>query len=95
MKPQNLLLATAGLLFTLPAAAFADGETGTVFLDMRARYENADQDGKLGADATTLRTRLGWRSPDWNGLWMAMMTTIPVSMACPSTRRSPMVRSRS
>ncbi|WP_203291758.1 alginate export family protein [Maricaulis parjimensis] len=67
MKPQHLLLASAGLMMAFPAATLADGENGTVFLDMRARYENADQDGKLGADATTLRTRLGWRSPDWNG----------------------------
>ena len=67
MKHQHLLLAAAGLTMAMPAAAFAQGENGTVFLDMRARYENADQAGKLGADATTLRTRLGWQSPNWNG----------------------------
>lgn len=40
---------------------------GTPILDLRARYENADQDGKETGEATTLQTLFGWRTkPIWN-----------------------------
>ncbi|OLF81431.1 hypothetical protein AWH62_01815 [Maricaulis sp. W15] len=58
----TVLLATAAM----PAAA-ADDEAGTILLDIRARYEAVEQDGKLDAEAATLRTRLGWQSPQWAG----------------------------
>ena len=57
----------SGLALVMAVPALAD-TPGTITLDVRARYENADQDGRLGSDATTLRTRLGWKSPDWNGV---------------------------
>ena len=31
-------------------------------LNLRARYENAHQDGKQTGDATTLQTLFGWRT---------------------------------
>ena len=64
----------SGLALVMAVPALAD-TPGTITLDVRARYENADQDGRLGSDATTLRTRLGWKSPDWKvcpvmtGIW--------------------------
>lgn len=62
-------LVTAALPLALTAGAAAqDGLPGDILVDARMRYENAAQDGKLGADAMTLRTRLGWRSPEWNGV---------------------------
>jgi len=57
-----LLASTA----TIPAAA-ADDASGSLILDVRARYETVEQDGKLDAEAATVRTRLGWQSPQWNG----------------------------
>jgi len=50
---------------TLPAALGA----GRAILELRPRYERADQDGfARGADAFTLRTRLGWATGSWRGL---------------------------
>lgn len=60
---------TLGLLAPavfLPSA-LADDHHGTVLLDVRGRYETVEQAGKLDAEASTLRTRLGWRSPTANG----------------------------
>lgn len=51
-----------------PVAAAQDSVPGDVLVDMRIRYENVSQTGKLSADAVTARTRLGWQSPDWNGI---------------------------
>ncbi len=57
-----LLASTAGI-----SAVHADDENGTILLDVRARYETVEQTGKLDAEALTVRTRLGWESPTWNG----------------------------
>ena len=41
---------------------------GKLLLESRLRYEGVDQAGiARGADATTLRTRLGWETADYNG----------------------------
>jgi hypothetical protein len=42
---------------------------GRAVADLRARYESVDDDGKtLGANASTLRARLGYETGSWNGL---------------------------
>jgi len=61
-------LALSGVASAGPAAieAFADGEVG---LDFRHRLEFVDEDGFAeNAEASTLRTRLNFRSGQWNGL---------------------------
>jgi hypothetical protein len=61
-------LALAGVALAAPAMteAFADGEVG---LDLRHRFEFVDEDGFAeNAEASTLRTRLNFRSGEWNGL---------------------------
>jgi len=64
-KIAAALLASAA---AAPLAVAEDSIPGDILVDFRMRYENADQDGKLGSDALTQRTRLGWRSPEWNGV---------------------------
>ncbi|MBR9825151.1 MAG: alginate export family protein [Alphaproteobacteria bacterium] len=59
-----LALASTPILATTPQA-FAGGD---IHVDARLRYETVEQPGKLDADAFTLRTRLGWTSPERNGL---------------------------
>jgi len=75
---RHTILATA-VLGVLAVPAMADEATSTTFTDMftrgtasldfRYRYEYVDQDG-FGpeAKASTLRTRLGLSSADWQGL---------------------------
>ena len=58
-----VLLASAASV----SVAAADDAAGTILLDVRARYEAVEQTGKLDAEATTVRTRLGWQSPQWRG----------------------------
>jgi len=60
------LILPALLSLVSPSVGFADG--GDVFFNLRARHESLAEAGKLGADVMTLRTQLGWRSPQWNGL---------------------------
>ena len=59
------LALTLGLL--VPPVAYS--ETGEWLLDTRLRIEHVDQDGfDEDADASTLRIRAGYESPEWNGL---------------------------
>jgi hypothetical protein len=52
-----------------PADAVDAIRQGTLILDLRARFEQAEQTGKPNdAEATTLRTRLSWQTAKWNGL---------------------------
>lgn len=52
----------------LPQAAWAAGG-GKLLLEQRLRYERVDQAGFADqADALTLRTRLGYQTPQWRGL---------------------------
>ena len=51
-----------------PASALAAPAAGKVILEQRLRYEGVDQAGfARDADALTLRTRLGYETPAWNG----------------------------
>jgi hypothetical protein len=70
MKTKLLTTAAglAAMIAAAPVAAAQDSLPGDILVDMRARYENVSQTGKLSADAVTLRTRLGWQSPEWNGI---------------------------
>jgi len=76
MRPTRLWLVLAGLLAALPgtgngadSATLSEAiTTGTPILNLRARYENADQTGKDTGEATTLRTLAGWRTGSWLGL---------------------------
>jgi len=65
------LLAGALLLLPLPALAAGMGEAvtgGKVNLDVRYRYESVEQTGAAhDATASTLRTRLGYRTGDLGG----------------------------
>lgn len=68
------ILTTLGLALALGFPALAQGgwlSAGTPLLDLRLRHEHVD-DGAFArdADALTLRTRLGWRSPEHNGLFL-------------------------
>lgn len=69
MKTMTATLAAALLVSTAaaPLAVADNGLPGDILVDMRIRYENVAQDGKLSADAVTRRLRLGWKSPEWNG----------------------------
>ncbi len=69
-----ILLAT-GVCFLHVCACAADsaslGEamaSGRPILNLRPRYEYADQTGKDAGQAATLRTLAGWRTGSWNGL---------------------------
>lgn len=62
----NLALVLASSL--IGTAAYADQDTGKFFGDFRLRYEAVNQDNVLrDADALTLRSRLGYKSPTWDG----------------------------
>ena len=62
----NLALVLASTL--IGTAAYADQDTGNFFGDFRLRYEAVNQDNALrDADALTLRSRLGYKSPTWDG----------------------------
>lgn len=59
-------LAVPGLALAAPAPPPAD--QGHVIIDARLRYEDVSQDGfSKDAQALTLRTRLGYETPAWNG----------------------------
>lgn len=51
-----------------PAVAAASTWPGDVLFESRLRYEGVDQDGLDDATALTVRTRLGWQSPERSGL---------------------------
>ena len=69
MTRTTLWLAVAAMpLISAASAQAQDDGFGTLLLDVRARHETVEQTGKLDASATTVRTRLGWRSPDWHGV---------------------------
>jgi len=69
------LLLTIGVCY-VPVSAFAEDSAsladaivaGTPILNLRGRYENADQTGKETGEAETLRTLAGWRTGSWLGL---------------------------
>lgn len=65
---RRLLSSAAALALLVAAPAHAAEIPGEVIFDARLRYENVDQDGfSTDADALTLRTRLGYETPAWNG----------------------------
>ncbi|MCW5761325.1 MAG: hypothetical protein KIS90_16265, partial [Phenylobacterium sp.] len=56
------------LVLGAPGLAAAEGLPGKVTLDARLRSETVDQDGAAkDAHALTLRARLGYETPAWNG----------------------------
>jgi hypothetical protein len=67
MRALSVALGLA--VFAAPLIATADeGLPGRIILDMRLRDESVDQDGfDRSAQALTLRTRLGYETPVWNG----------------------------
>jgi hypothetical protein len=67
MRALSVALGLA--VFAAPLIATADeGLPGRIILDMRLRDESVDQDGfDRSAQALTLRTRLGYETPAWNG----------------------------
>lgn len=65
--PAALLTLALGAL-AAPALAHAAEGQGDWIVDARLRYEFVDQDGFADpAEALTLRTRLGYETPVWNG----------------------------
>ncbi len=74
LKPIALSMLAAGMgSLALTNVAHADDAFfealtgGKVSFSARARYENVDQDGKLDADAYTLRTTLGYKTGAFKG----------------------------
>ena len=75
MRSISVPVLTLGLL-ALSAAASAEEAaspwdaivSGRATLNLRPRYEYADQAGKDIGEAATLRTLAGWKSNAWNGL---------------------------
>src|SRR5690606_12724031 len=66
---RRFLLSTAALTLLAAGAASANDIPGDPIFDARPRYESVDQDGlPENANALTLRTRLGYETPDWHGL---------------------------
>ncbi len=108
MKTMTATLAAALLVgaAAAPLAVADNSLPGDILVDMRMRYENVAQDGKLGADAITLRTRLagsrrnGTVSPSLvksrtSRPSMAMTTIIPASTGWASMPGSRMASSPS
>ena len=70
MRHRSLarLLPLVFLALALPGLAHAAEGQGDWIVDARLRYEAVDQVGFLDpAEALTLRTRLGYETPAWNG----------------------------
>lgn len=66
---RRFLLSTAALTLLAAGPASANDIPGDLIFDARLRYESVDQDGlPENANALTLRTRLGYETPDWHGL---------------------------
>ncbi len=57
-----------GWLAVSDAAAQAADDPGRAWIELRPRWEAADQDGVRPAEALTLRTRLGFETRAWKGL---------------------------
>ncbi|HRD27362.1 MAG TPA: hypothetical protein PLO65_03580 [Caulobacter sp.] len=69
MRRQSALLPLALAALAAPGLAHAAEGQGDWIVDARLRYEFVDQDGfSEEAQALTLRTRLGYETPAWNGL---------------------------
>jgi hypothetical protein len=51
-----------------PNGVFSAITQGRLILELRPRYERAEQAGFADADASTLRTRLGWETDEWRGV---------------------------
>jgi hypothetical protein len=75
MRPAIACLLIATTALPLPCASAADSASpaealvsGKPILNLRGRYEYADQAGKDIGEAATLRTLAGWRTGTWNGL---------------------------
>jgi hypothetical protein len=66
---KSVLLVACCSVLALPAAASADtASKGKLFSDIRLRIESIDQDGFAEkAQALTLRSRLGYETPSYNG----------------------------
>ncbi len=63
------LLALSAVASAEEAASLWDAiASGHATLNLRPRYEYADQAGKDTGEAATLRTLAGWKSNAWNGL---------------------------
>ncbi|WP_374012404.1 alginate export family protein [Pseudoxanthomonas koreensis] len=61
------------LLVLVPSMAVAAADTGGPILDLRYRYEHAEQQGVArDAQAHTLRARVGYRTAAWHG-WSALV----------------------
>lgn len=68
MKVRLSMVAGLSALLA-PVAVLADPADGKLIVDLRLRAEFVDQDGApKDAQAITLRTRLGYQTPTWNGL---------------------------
>ncbi|WP_300529421.1 hypothetical protein [Maricaulis sp.] len=66
MKTLNLTVAAACLFAGIAPFAYADNH-GDVLVDIRARAEFVEQEGKEDAEMTSVRSLLGWRSPQSGG----------------------------
>jgi len=65
------LLAFGGLSAPTHAGSFDEALAGgTANVDMRLRYENVDDSTHKDAQAATLRTRLGYRTGDYQGIFV-------------------------
>ncbi len=67
---KSKMMSTFGLVAAVLAgvSGVAASEIGDVTLDMRLRYESAEIAGFEDAGNTSIRARIGYFSPDWNGL---------------------------
>jgi hypothetical protein len=64
---RSLLLAVSAI--ALSAGGPACAQVGDLIVDTRLRYEHVDQEGfSRAAAALTLRIRLGYETPAWNGV---------------------------
>lgn len=50
-----------------PASGERDAGSGAILVDVRARAEFVAQAGKQDAELTSIRSLLGWESPQWGG----------------------------
>jgi len=70
MKSVHSALAAGALALALASPSFVHAQSipGKIMVDMRLRDESVDQTGfAKDAQALTLRTRLGYETPAWNG----------------------------
>ena len=77
-QSSSIVLAACAAVYSVPAIAQdngADAESlsdaisgGSLLLNVRTRYEHADQDGLEESNAFTLRTRMGWETAPLYGI---------------------------